>query len=163
EAPRADQTFLGMLPAQQGFGSENTLLVSVDLRLIVQAEGALLQRATQVVLHSQAAADVQLHLRLEEGDAVAPAGLDPIQRGVGVLEQILRGAAVLTGQGNTYAATKLQGVAFHPHGGGECVQQGQAWFLTCSVICSRLPLRPASTTTNSSPPSRATVSVLRTP
>src|SRR5690606_39897009 len=102
-------------PAQQGFGSENTLLVSVDLRLIVQTEGALLQRGAQVVLHSQATADIQLHLRLEEGDAVATAGLDPIQRSVGVLEQILRGAAVLTGQGNTDTATKLQRMAFHPH------------------------------------------------
>ena len=79
-----------MLPAHQGFGTDDTVLAGVDLRLEVQAEFVARQRGTQVTFHAHAFTGGGLHVVMKQLRGVTPRVFGAVQRDVGALEQVRR-------------------------------------------------------------------------
>ena len=76
-----------MAPAQQCLDADQ-LALHVDQRLVVQLQLLAGQRIAQVAQQQNAAGDILLQARLEQAQAVAPGFLGPVQRHVGLLDQL---------------------------------------------------------------------------
>ena len=83
-----DQTPGRVLPAQQRLDADQGEVVEVVDRLVDEAELVARQRRAQIELELDAAADVGLHLRVEDLVAVLAGGLGLVERHVGVAQQL---------------------------------------------------------------------------
>ena len=77
---------LGVVPAQQRLGA-NHMAGGVHLRLVVQFQIVVDQRAAHVAQQAKAPAFLPQHLRVEQGDIVPPETLGLIHRHVGIFHQ----------------------------------------------------------------------------
>ena len=151
EPGRRDEAPLGMDPADERLDAHDPAGLEVGLRLVVDDELLLLDRAAQLARERQPLGVVRVLLGAVDGRAGVRA-LGDVHRDVGVLEQRVRVLPVLAEDGDADARGHLEREAAELErllerlvdAGGEAVRE----------------LRRAcgSRTANSSPPSRATVS-----
>ena len=84
-----------MMPAQQRFAAADLVAFQIDQRLVVQLELVVRERLAQVELERAARLHARVHLRLEKTDSAATVALGPIQRHIGLLEQLIRRRPVI--------------------------------------------------------------------
>ena len=104
EHPRRYRAKLGVRPAQQRLGPGDAPGRHVDLGLVVHSHPLQPQRLAHGVLHLHASQQVGIHLRLVKAIAAATTLLDPIHRGVGLLDQVVQRGAILRVQRNADTA-----------------------------------------------------------
>ena len=88
EAGQRHELGAAAVPAQQGFDADDPARGEVDLRLVVQLELVLVERAVQRRLGLQAFERVDVHLLGVEAGGVAAGALGLIERRVGLLQQV---------------------------------------------------------------------------
>lgn len=104
EARGRHRSALGMVPAQESLAARERARARVELGLVVERELAALERRPQVGLQALALAVFFGHGRGEQTGLPAPQRLRPIERDVGVPQQVAGRAAVLGRQGDADAA-----------------------------------------------------------
>src|SRR5260221_10838897 len=92
-----------MVPAQERLGAAGLAVAKVDLRLVMQAELAPLERAAQLEAHLRARPGALVDLGGEELEGIASRLLGAIHRRVGSTEQGLGVVAVGGGGGDAQA------------------------------------------------------------
>ena len=97
-----------MLPAQQCLEAQAAGPREVDDRLVEHGELAASQRPAQLRLDPAPAIDLDTHLGLEMLELAASRLLRPVQRDVGMLEQVAGAASVARVEGDPDAAAGLQ-------------------------------------------------------
>ena len=145
-----------MIPAQQGLDAQDRAARKTDDRLIVDLELAAIARVAQLVLELAPRLRGRVHLRLEQAEIVAPLGLDPIEREIGIVEQLLGFRRVVRARDADAGADR--GLR-----GAESVRRADTSTMRCAKASAlaRLSVETCRIA-NSSPPSRATVSISRT-
>ena len=103
ELGRRDHAAQRMRPAQQRLAGRDLLGLQVEQRLVVDLEGVVGERVAQVELEAAARLRRDVHVRLEEAPGAALVGLGPIERHVGVLEQVVGVGAVARRHGDADA------------------------------------------------------------
>ncbi len=99
KAPGCDQPVLGIAPTQQRLGAFDPAGAQLQFRLVVQLELLQLQRGAQPVLHPDLLGERRVHLEaMMQIDLAGSFGL--LERRLGVLNQLMRLAAVLRMTGN---------------------------------------------------------------
>ena len=98
ELGRRDLAELGIVPAQQRLEALDLAGLGVDHRLVGEAELARVHRAVQRQLDLAALLGAGVQRRLVEADVVAAAVLGPVEREVGVADQLLDAVAVAAGR-----------------------------------------------------------------
>ena len=95
-----------MRPAQQRLAGRDLLGAQIEERLVVDLEGAGGERVAQVELEVAPGLGADVHLRLEEAPGAAPLGLRPVERHVGVLEEVVGADAVARRHGDADATRR---------------------------------------------------------
>ncbi len=107
EGVRREQAALGMLPAEQRLGADQSPRREVDLRLVEEPQLAALEPALKLLLDRHGLDGALPHGRVEELGARAAALLGAVHRGVGVLDQALA-VDLLPGLGEREADRRAQ-------------------------------------------------------
>ena len=94
EVVRSDDAAGRMLPAQQRLDAGDMHTREIEHRLVHQEELAVGEHAPQVHLELEPSKDLGLHLGREHSRAVAAVALGPVQRDVGVAQQLAGRGAV---------------------------------------------------------------------
>ena len=149
----ADQPAARMVPADQRLRRGDRLFLRQETRLVVQLELAVLQGGAQLGLAQLLLGEMGVHRFQVETPGIAPRGLGLVHRHVGATQQAPRIAAVLRRQGHADAGADMEAVPFVGDLAVDHVDQ-PATELSISSFDDTWVL----TTTNSSPPSRATMS-----
>src|SRR5260221_10616127 len=97
-----------MVPAQERLGAAGLAVAKVDLRLVMQAELAPLERAAQLEAHLRARPGALVDLGGEELEGIASRLLGAIHRRVGSTEQGL-GVVAVGGEGGDARAPPGRG------------------------------------------------------
>ncbi|MCY1377616.1 hypothetical protein D9M69_651990 [compost metagenome] len=87
EAFRRDLAELWVIPAHQGFGAHQGLVLQAEFGLVAQGQFVALQGTAQFDFQSHAFGGLVGQVAGVELDAVATACLGPVHGGVGVLDQ----------------------------------------------------------------------------
>ena len=136
---------------------ERSAVCGCRRRLVVQVEGLIRERVAQVELQAAARLRPRFHLGLEEAPSPAAVRLRPVERHVGVLQQLIGIDCRRAASAMPMLALDRDLVAVDLVGALEAFDDalGERGGLSGDVTgyCS---------TTNSSPPKRATTSVART-
>ena len=96
EAARREQALLGVLPAHERLEGDDAERVELPDRLVLEPQFVELDRPAEAVLELEPVAQPALHRAVEDLERAAAAGLDALQRGVGVLDEV-GAVAVLDG------------------------------------------------------------------
>ena len=99
-----NQTMLRVMPAQQRFHADHQTRYQCQLRLVVQRQLIASQCLAQFVFQGQTALGMDIVFVVVVTDAITFALLDPMQRGIGVLEQRFRIVRITGKQADTDAA-----------------------------------------------------------
>jgi hypothetical protein len=148
---------LGIVPAQQRFHSGNGSAGDGELRLVDQRKLVLRKRRAQPRLQAQPGVDALVHRRRVEVVAVAAVSLGEVHRRIGTLDQRLLVFAVVRIHADPDAGRDMQLRLVHRQRLADRLQDR----LGDMRGRGRLGII-GSTTMNSSPPRRPTVSVSRT-
>ena len=95
KAPGARMPRCGMPPAQQRFGADHGLVGEPDLRLEVELELVLRERAPQLGIEAAPRLRLRAQDRQEEAVGAAAVGLGLVEREVGVGDQFVDVGAVV--------------------------------------------------------------------
>jgi hypothetical protein len=145
-----------MVPAHQRLEAGDAVGLDVDDGLVEEVEFALDDGQAHLAQQLDALLDLGPHGRLEHDAAIAAPELGLIERDVGVLEQVQRVGVRVGMERRAQAGADREALA----GMGDRALE-QAARISMGRNRSSAPFRPRSTTANSSPPSRATVSPRR--
>ena len=107
ELARRHQPARRVPPAQQRLDPGRRGPRQPELRLVVEQELPPLQRPPQLLLQPLPGADLLVHRRLEEPEPPAALALGPVQRQVGVPDQLVRVVPVLREQRDAHARRRV--------------------------------------------------------
>jgi hypothetical protein len=124
EFRRRNHPALAVRPAQQRLAGQDALGFQVEQRLVVQLECLALQRVAQVQFQIAPRQGVRFHLGLEPAPCAAALGLCPVQRHVGVAQELVRVEAG-RGQRDADAGRDHDLVAVEVVGAGDRVEQAR--------------------------------------
>ena len=102
-----------MLPANEGFRTDDLARLELDDRLVVDDELLPLDGPPQLRLHPQARHNSVVHGRLEDLETGLALGLGGVHRDVGVAQQFARSIAV-PANGDADAGADIDLLAEHP-------------------------------------------------
>ena len=145
----------GMLPTQKRFERLHLPVGHRDDRLEMEFELLLGERSPQIVLHLATRTNLFVHRRLEEAEAAA-IRLGVVKRHVGVSDEFVAVDAVVRRQGNADAGANFNVVAVDRVGFAD---RGDQPFRETRGVARNIKTRWMIA--NSSPPSRAIVSLSR--
>ena len=121
ELDRRHAAALRMAPAQERLRPARLPIRKVDLRLVVQAELAALERAAQLETHLRARPGARVDVGGEELEGVAPGLLGAVHRRVGRAKQHFRVVAVRRERGDADARRHHDFLAADDRRGGEAI------------------------------------------
>src|SRR5437763_1836715 len=100
-----------MAPAQQRLAARHLVAPEIDHRLVVDLEGAIDKRLTQIPLQRKPCLGMCVHCRLEKAIGSAAVGLGAVHRQIGILDQLIEIGAILRRQSNADAGVGHELVA----------------------------------------------------